>query len=153
MEKTLIPVLQTRPGVQAALKLFKNSRSVLLLTLTLTLWCFSLVLHSQEANAQQTQNQKRRSVNPSSAGRPLNSQPKMQLKSLTGSKGTREAPVLDFEADVIEGEGKKPDALLDFNPSSVTLDAIVYKRADFNDYLPTLQKARLRYQPPERIRH
>ena len=45
-----------------------------------------------------------------------------------------ESNILDFEADVIEGEKRKPDLFLQMEGSSNNLDAILYSREDFNDY-------------------
>ena len=42
--------------------------------------------------------------------------------------------VLDFEAEVIEGQRKRPDLFLQTEVQSLTLDAILYLRKDFNDY-------------------
>ncbi len=42
--------------------------------------------------------------------------------------------ILDFEADVIEGEKRKPDIFLQMEGSTNNLDAILYSREDFNDY-------------------
>jgi hypothetical protein len=65
-----------------------------------------------------------------------------------GGSSRNQGAVLDFEADVIEGEGKKPDVFLDFNTGASTLDSIVYRRSDFNDRFKDLLKNRLRYQQP-----
>lgn len=46
-----------------------------------------------------------------------------------------EKPVLDFEADVIEGEKRKPDLFIQLEGgASDSMDSILYSRDDFNDY-------------------
>ncbi|MFZ9594970.1 MAG: hypothetical protein ACO3A2_02720 [Bdellovibrionia bacterium] len=42
--------------------------------------------------------------------------------------------VLDFEAEVIEGEKKAPYLFIESDPESSDLSAIFYQRADFNDF-------------------
>jgi len=46
-----------------------------------------------------------------------------------------EKPVLDFEADVIEGEKRKPDLFIQLEGGAAdSMDSILYSRDDFNDY-------------------
>ena len=52
--------------------------------------------------------------------------------------------VLDFEADVIEGEKRKPDLFLQMEGDVGSLDAILYSREDFNDYHESDRKWRPR---------
>ena len=42
--------------------------------------------------------------------------------------------VLDFEADVIEGEKKRPDIFLQMGNQKQTMDSVLYGRKDFNDF-------------------
>jgi hypothetical protein len=42
--------------------------------------------------------------------------------------------VLNFEADLIEGERKRPDLFLQIGSQKLSLDAILYRRNDFNDF-------------------
>jgi hypothetical protein len=42
--------------------------------------------------------------------------------------------VLDFEADVIEGDRKAPELFLQTDVQRPALDTILYQRADFNDF-------------------
>jgi hypothetical protein len=54
-----------------------------------------------------------------------------------------EKPVLDFEADVIEGEKRKPDLFIQLEGgASDNMDSILYSREDFNDYQEIDQKWR-----------
>ncbi|MFN7685898.1 MAG: hypothetical protein ACK5QT_10875 [Oligoflexia bacterium] len=41
---------------------------------------------------------------------------------------------LDFEADVIEGEKRRPDLFIQMEGGSESLDSVLYSREDFNDY-------------------
>jgi hypothetical protein len=59
---------------------------------------------------------------------------------------TTSGKVLDFEADVIEGERAAPDLLLEFSSDAPTMDSVILKRTDFNDFHEVSMKRRLRYQ-------
>ena len=57
-----------------------------------------------------------------------------------------ESNILDFEADVIEGEKRKPDLFLQMEGSTNNLDAILYSREDFNDYHEVDRRWRPRFR-------
>lgn len=42
--------------------------------------------------------------------------------------------VVDFEADVVEGERQVPDIFLQSEVASPSLDAVLFKRKNFNDF-------------------
>jgi hypothetical protein len=42
--------------------------------------------------------------------------------------------VMDFEADVIEGEKKAPDLFLQMDSENAELSAVIYDRKNFNDF-------------------
>ncbi len=42
--------------------------------------------------------------------------------------------VLDFEADVIQGERKKPDIFLQLGKQNQTLESVLFTRKDFRDF-------------------
>ena len=42
--------------------------------------------------------------------------------------------VMDFEADVIEGEKKAPDLFLQMDTDAADLSAVLYDRSNFNDF-------------------
>ena len=42
--------------------------------------------------------------------------------------------VLDFEAELIEGERKSPDLFLQLQSGTPNLDAIMFQRTNFNDF-------------------
>jgi hypothetical protein len=44
------------------------------------------------------------------------------------------AGVLDFEAELIEGERKSPDMFLQLQSGTPNLDAILFQRTNFNDF-------------------
>lgn len=50
--------------------------------------------------------------------------------------------VLDFEADVIEGEKRKPDLFLQMEGGAASMESILYSRDDFNDFKEVDQKMR-----------
>ncbi|MBI4925531.1 MAG: hypothetical protein HY843_06360 [Bdellovibrio sp.] len=52
---------------------------------------------------------------------------KMQASKQQGS-------VLDFEADVIQGERQKPDIFLQLSKQNQTLESIIFMRKDFKDF-------------------
>ena len=53
--------------------------------------------------------------------------------------------VLDFNADVIEGEVKRPQLFFELGGDVKDLDSILYIREDFNDFHAVDMKKRLRY--------
>jgi hypothetical protein len=52
----------------------------------------------------------------------------------TATKGKAKAGVLDFEAELIEGERKSPDLFLQLQSGTPNLDAILFQRTNFNDF-------------------
>lgn len=116
------------------------ARLTLVLVLTLSSAAFAnsnRAKPNQRAKPRQPATETERRVPNKTAAAPAAARP-------AGAKGQ----VLDFEADVIEGEGKKPDVLLDFSTEAATLDSIVYRRGDFNDQLQDHSKGRVRHQNP-----
>jgi hypothetical protein len=51
-----------------------------------------------------------------------------------GAPSKPKSTVLDFEADVIEGEKRKPDLFIQMEGSIESMDSVLYSRDDFNDY-------------------
>ena len=56
-------------------------------------------------------------------------------------------PVIELEADVIEGEKKLPAIFLEFEAHAPTLDSVIYQRADFNDVKSGKIDVPLKFQP------
>jgi|GEM_PF-1640149 len=56
--------------------------------------------------------------------------------------------VLDFDADVIEGERQRPDFLFQTGTPGVSLDSLLFGRKDFNDFLKVDKKRRPTYVVP-----
>lgn len=50
------------------------------------------------------------------------------------AEATRPAAVIDFEADVIEGERQNPNLFLQFGAQQTTLEGVVLRRKHFNDF-------------------
>ncbi|MBI3534796.1 MAG: hypothetical protein HY072_04845 [Deltaproteobacteria bacterium] len=46
----------------------------------------------------------------------------------------QQGSVLDFEADVIQGERQKPDIFLQLSKQNQTLESIIFMRKDFKDF-------------------
>ena len=46
----------------------------------------------------------------------------------------KDGGVLDFEAEVIEGEKRKPDLFIQMEGGVENMDSVLYSREDFNDY-------------------
>ena len=42
--------------------------------------------------------------------------------------------ILDFEAELIEGQSKRPDMFLQTEAQSLSLESILFLRKDFNDF-------------------
>lgn len=55
--------------------------------------------------------------------------------------------VLDFDADVIEGERKTPSVFLEIGAENPTMDSVIFQRNDFNDLHSLDSKRRQQYQP------
>jgi len=67
----------------------------------------------------------------------------------TGAAGAaKQANVLNFEADVIEGEKKGADLLLEIESTKLEPDTVLYQRADFNDFHARDLKRRPRIAAP-----
>ena len=45
-----------------------------------------------------------------------------------------EANVLNFEADVIEGERKNPNVFIQLDVGTPNLDTVLFQRSNFNDF-------------------
>ena len=58
---------------------------------------------------------------------------------------THQDAVLDFEADVIQGERKKPDVFLQLGKQNQTLESILFTRKDFKDFHKLEKKWRPSY--------
>ncbi len=49
-------------------------------------------------------------------------------------KASDKAPaVIDFEADLIQGEAQRPDLMTQFGDKPMEIDSLLYLRRDFND--------------------
>jgi hypothetical protein len=64
--------------------------------------------------------------------------PTLSLSQSDAKKSTKPAStssnVLDFEADVIEGERTAPSILIQMDLQSPNLDTLVFQRKNFNDF-------------------
>ena len=54
----------------------------------------------------------------------------------------KDGGVLDFEAEVIEGEKRKPDLFIQMEGGVENMDSVLYSREDFVDYHETDRKWR-----------
>jgi hypothetical protein len=54
---------------------------------------------------------------------------------------------LTFESDLIEGERRQPELFIDAVPKEMTLDALLYRRNNFNDFHRIDRKFRPRLLP------
>lgn len=61
--------------------------------------------------------------------------------------------ILDFEADVIQGQKKRPDIFIQGAVENLSLDEILYLRKDFNDFHVVDGDAHPRYYEPRRRRN
>ena len=60
--------------------------------------------------------------------------PVVEKPVLGAKKAPQEPKVLDFEADVIEGERKTPNLFLQLEVDTPNLDTLLYQRSNFNDF-------------------
>lgn len=68
-------------------------------------------------------------------------------ETMTKKSVPKEGPaVLDFEADIIEGERKNPQLFLQLGAETPDLDAVLFQRKDFNDFHDVEKKRKPRYQ-------
>lgn len=58
--------------------------------------------------------------------------------------------VIDFEAEIIEGERKTPTLFLQIGLEKPTMDAVLYQRKDFNDFHIVTKERRPSYQAPDK---
>ena len=64
----------------------------------------------------------------------------LSLSSISAFAGE----VMDFEADVIEGEKKAPDLFLQMDTDAADMSAVLYERSNFNDFHRTDRQYRPR---------
>jgi hypothetical protein len=58
--------------------------------------------------------------------------------------------ILDFEGDVIEGQRKVPELLLQQDLGSVSMDTVLFQRTDFNDFHAVDKNRRPRVMGPKK---
>ena len=58
--------------------------------------------------------------------------------------------VLDFEAEVIEGERKTPNLFLQLEMETPNLDTVMYQRKNFNDFFQVELERKPSYKAPEK---
>ncbi len=56
---------------------------------------------------------------------------------------------MDFEGDIIENDSRLPSILNDFDPQSLTLDLMIFKRKDFNDTHSGRIESSFNFQPTQ----
>jgi hypothetical protein len=62
------------------------------------------------------------------------------------SGSPKQSNVLDFEADVIEGERSGPSILIQMDLQAPTLDTLVFQRKNFNDFHAIDMKRKPKYR-------
>ncbi len=62
------------------------------------------------------------------------------------------ADVLDFEAEVIEGEKKAPELFLQLDTENTELGAVLYDRKTFNDFHANDRNRRPRLSSPKIVK-
>ena len=75
--------------------------------------------------------------------------------SLIGSElavSAEKNEVLDFEADVIEGEKKAPELFLQLDTETTDLGAVLYDRKNFNDFHANDRSRRPRLSSPKIVK-
>jgi hypothetical protein len=60
--------------------------------------------------------------------------------------------VMDFEADVIEGEKKAPELFLQLDSDTTDLGAVLYDRKNFNDFHSSDRSRRPRLSSPKIVK-
>ena len=65
----------------------------------------------------------------------------------TAPSATTKPPVINFEAELIEGKRKNPDLFLQTSGGLAQIDGVIYLRQNFNDYHALDRKRRPRLRP------
>lgn len=82
-----------------------------------------------------------------SADKDAENQPAPTADATHAKVGEKNKPgVLDFEAELIEGERKSPDLFLQLQSGTPNLDAILFQRTNFNDFHNVEKKRRPLYR-------
>jgi hypothetical protein len=71
-----------------------------------------------------------------------------QVSALSAEKNE----VLDFDADVIEGEKKAPELFLQLDTETTELGAVLYDRKTFNDFHASDRSRRPRLSSPKIVK-
>lgn len=58
----------------------------------------------------------------------------LAIGTASAAEKTGKPEVLDFDADVIEGQKKAPDIFLQTDVQKPSIDAVLYQRRHFNDF-------------------
>jgi len=69
-----------------------------------------------------------------------------------GTSFAEKGEVMDFEADVIEGEKKAPELFLQLDSETTELGAVLYDRKTFNDFHSTDRNRRPRLSSPKIVK-
>jgi len=72
--------------------------------------------------------------------------------TLTGAAWAEKNEVMDFEADVIEGEKKAPELFLQLDTETTELGAVLYDRKTFNDFHANDRNRRPRLSSPRIVK-
>jgi hypothetical protein len=129
------------------MKAMKFTAGILLILADLV--CGSLIAWGQSETNLSSPPVPAATVGPSGSNETLPSgQPssgKTGAAAATDRTGKRQKSVLDFDADVIEGERAQPDVFLEFGNEAQTMESVVFKRTDFNDFHEVSMKRRLKH--------
>lgn len=69
-----------------------------------------------------------------------------QSAAVADSKKKSNPTVLDFEADVIEGERKTPDLFIQLSMEKAKTESVIFDRKNFNDFHAIDSRKRSKYQ-------
>lgn len=61
----------------------------------------------------------------------------LSVRLFAQTENTNVSETQNMDAEVIEGEHKKPELYLDLKSSEVKFDDVIYNRSDFNDFFKT----------------
>ncbi len=65
----------------------------------------------------------------------------------SNSVSSAKSGVVELDAEVIEGEARRPLIFLEFDKHSQTLDSIIFQRLDFNDFRRSHTNTYFKYLP------
>jgi len=75
----------------------------------------------------------------------------LECGAFAGQENASNAAVMDFEADVIQGERLRPDIFVQMGSQAQQMGPVLYLRKDFNDFHASSRRWRPGYYEPRAL--